>query len=109
MMRAKRASSYFREALLIENQGCASRDFKGGSLRSRSLSTTPLASFLGSLPLLSPGKEKNCVPETFWTALLWERVAQRAGCGHHGRFSVSSTRLQASCPRGRWPLTSQLV
>jgi len=36
----------------LKTKDALSRDFKGGSLRSRLFSTTPLASFLGSLPLL---------------------------------------------------------
>ena len=38
---------------LLKTRDALSRGIKGGSLRSRFCSTTPLASFLGSLPLLS--------------------------------------------------------
>jgi hypothetical protein len=43
----------FAQRSLLKTKDALSRDFKGGSLRSRFCSTTPLASFLGSLPLLS--------------------------------------------------------
>jgi len=36
----------------LKTKDALSRDFKGGSLRSHLFSTTPLASFLGSPPLL---------------------------------------------------------
>ena len=38
---------------LLKKQGCASRVFKGCSLALAFFSTTPLASYLGSLPLLT--------------------------------------------------------
>ena len=43
----------FAQRSLLKTKDALSRDFKGGSLRSRLFSTTPLASFLGSLPFLS--------------------------------------------------------
>jgi len=43
----------FAKRSLLKTKDALSRDFKGGSLRSLFFSTTPLASFLGSLPLLS--------------------------------------------------------
>ena len=43
----------FAQRSLLKSKDALSRYFKGGSLRSRLFSTTPLASFLGSLPLLS--------------------------------------------------------
>ena len=62
-MRAQRASLDFREALLMEHKDALPRGFNGGSLRSHSLSTTPLASYLGSPPLLSQeGKLGNADP-----------------------------------------------
>ena len=43
----------FAQRYLWKNKDALSRDFRGGTLRSRFFSTTPLASCLGSLPLLS--------------------------------------------------------
>ena len=50
---------------LLKTKDALSRDFKGGSLRSRLFSTTPLASFLGSLPLLLSQEGTFAVRHTF--------------------------------------------
>ena len=49
----------FAQRSLLKTKDALSRDVKGCSLRSRSFSTTPLASFLGSFALLSQEGQKQ--------------------------------------------------
>src|SRR5262245_12828628 len=105
-MRAQRASSYFREALLIETiKGCAVARLQRRLAVLASFSTTPLASFLGSFPFLSQDARKTarskhfgqlCLREGAYPLAQWRRrpgttrtesmrVLSRALTYHHRR------------------------
>src|SRR5262245_61475016 len=94
--RAQRASLYFREALLIENQGCAIARLQRRLAALAFLSTTPLASCLGSPPLLF--QEGNfLVADTSSLGLLGQALKPWAGGLSPLRGYCDITWLQREC------------